>query len=48
MNRVSHNSIEILRPMTKDTLTLRVGDAIKAYIVSENLAPGASCPRNEG
>ena len=44
MNRVSHNSIEILRPMTKDTLTLRVADAIKAYIVTENLSPGAQLP----
>lgn len=44
MNRVSHNNIEILRPMTKDTLTLRVADAIKAYIVSENLSPGAKLP----
>ena len=30
--------------MTKDTLTLRVADAIKAYIVSENLSPGAQLP----
>jgi GntR family transcriptional repressor for pyruvate dehydrogenase complex len=30
--------------MTKDTLTLRVADAIKAYIVSENLSPGARLP----
>ncbi len=44
MNRVSQKNNEILRPMTKDTLTLRVADAIKAYIVSENLSPGAKLP----
>ncbi len=44
MDRVANNNIEILRPMTKDTLTLRVADAIKAYIVSENLSPGAQLP----
>jgi DNA-binding FadR family transcriptional regulator len=44
MERVAQSSIEILRPMTKDTLTLRVADAIKAYIVSENLSPGAQLP----
>jgi GntR family transcriptional repressor for pyruvate dehydrogenase complex len=30
--------------MTKDTLALRVCDAIKAHIVSENLAPGSQLP----
>jgi len=44
MNRVSPTNIEMLRPMTKDTLTQRVADAIKAYIVSENLSPGAKLP----
>jgi GntR family transcriptional regulator, transcriptional repressor for pyruvate dehydrogenase complex len=44
MNRVSQNKIDVLRPMTKDTLTLRVADAIKAYVVSENLSPGAKLP----
>jgi len=44
MNRVSPTNIEMLRPMTKDTLTQRVANAIKAYIVSENLSPGAKLP----
>lgn len=42
--QASQNTSEILRPMTKDTLALRVADAIKAYIVSENLSPGAKLP----
>lgn len=40
----AHNGSDILRPMTKDTLALRVCDAIKAYIVSENLPPGSQLP----
>jgi GntR family transcriptional repressor for pyruvate dehydrogenase complex len=44
VEQVSQNSIDILRPMTKDTLALRVCDAIKAHIVSENLAPGSQLP----
>jgi GntR family transcriptional repressor for pyruvate dehydrogenase complex len=42
--KISQNGIEVLRPMTKDTLALRVADAIKAYIVSENLLPGSQLP----
>lgn len=35
---------EILRPVTKDTLARQVSDAIKAYIVSQNLPPGSQLP----
>ena len=35
---------QVLRPMTKDTLALRVCEALKAYIVSENLQPGSRLP----
>jgi GntR family transcriptional repressor for pyruvate dehydrogenase complex len=36
--------LEILRPVTRETLTRRICDAIKAYIVSENLEPGSQLP----
>jgi GntR family transcriptional repressor for pyruvate dehydrogenase complex len=48
MNKKSNDNFEILRPMTKDTLALRVADAIKAYIVSENLPPGGKLPSERG
>ncbi len=40
----SRAAIKILRPMSKDSLALQVCDAIKAYIVNENLAPGSQLP----
>jgi GntR family transcriptional regulator, transcriptional repressor for pyruvate dehydrogenase complex len=40
----SRGTIRILRPMTKDSLSLQVANAIKAYIVSENLMPGSRLP----
>ncbi len=38
------SGLEILRPVTRETLTRRICDAIKAYIVSENLEPGSQLP----
>jgi GntR family transcriptional regulator, transcriptional repressor for pyruvate dehydrogenase complex len=34
----------ILRPMSRDSLAERVADAIKAYIVAQNLEPGSQLP----
>jgi len=45
MSDASGRQIQNLRPlMSKDTLALRVRDAIKAYIVSENLQSGSQLP----
>ena len=42
--RTGRGGPEILRPVTKDTLARQVSDAIKAYIVSQNLPPGSQLP----
>jgi DNA-binding FadR family transcriptional regulator len=34
----------LLRPMNRDSLALRVTDAVKAYIVARNLEPGSQLP----
>ena len=40
----SQSSVNILVPMSRDTLARRVSDAIKAYIVNEHLPPGSKLP----
>ena len=40
----AQRSVRTLGPMSRETLARRVSDAIKAYIVSEHLAPGSQLP----
>lgn len=44
MSEFADRKLGKLRPMTRDSLALRVRDALKAYIVSENLTPGSQLP----
>jgi len=44
LRKRARSGFEILRPMTRDSLSLQVCKALKAYIVSENLEPGSQLP----
>lgn len=41
ISEIVGGGLEILRPVTRETLARRICDAIKAYIVSQNLEPGS-------